>query len=350
MEICTNPDILRVIYFAKIIISVIFTIIPIGIIVMVTFDFCKKFFSAKENTNKDDLNLAVKRIGYGIFIFLIPFIVARIVGIIEIVFEKSLNYNSCIENADSDIISFYQSIYDMEEEREKILQDQEIQKLLAEEEEFKDLSDTLKDSTATGEQSRIGAKYNLSERQLERLATIAQKEQETVKGAEAEACLMANRFELFGSNNGTGAEGLYNYVFTSGWWGDAEKKVNKYLSNNKLREEIKAVVKNVLVNGDRSELPLYVDEHDCWNCNPEKYCSGGFKGDICLLRNKDGEYSKLADIKNRANYIKNETIIYNVYGDNRNFYTFYSFPASNSDPFGYTNSALNKYKELNKGG
>ena len=348
MEFCTNPDFLRVLLFIKIIINIIFTIIPIGIVIMVIIDFSKNVTSSKNEEQKKNLKMALKRIGYGILIFSIPFIISRFIGIIENIFGESLNYNSCLENIEN--IDYYQTIYDFEEERQKLLHDQEIQKMLAEENEFTNLSSLFDNSSSNSDQSRIGQRYNLSESQLERLAAIAQKEQGTVKGVEAEACLMANRFELFGSKYGNGANGLYDYVFKSGWWGDANKKVDNYLSKNKLRDEIKAVVKNVLVNGDRSALAFYVNEHDCWNCNSNKYCPGGFKGDICRLKNNDDEYTSLEQIKNRSNYKKNETIIYNVYGNANDFYIFYSFPANNSDPFGYTNSALEKFKNLNNNG
>lgn len=33
MEVCTNPDILRIIYFIKILINIIMIIVPIGLII-----------------------------------------------------------------------------------------------------------------------------------------------------------------------------------------------------------------------------------------------------------------------------------------------------------------------------
>ena len=41
MEACTNPDFLRVIYFVKLLIKVIMTILPIWLIIIGTIDFAK---------------------------------------------------------------------------------------------------------------------------------------------------------------------------------------------------------------------------------------------------------------------------------------------------------------------
>jgi len=350
MEACTNPDVLRVLLFAKNIVSIIFTIIPIAIIIMAMIDFSKSVTSSSADEQRKKIKIIIKRTLYGIIVFSVPFIVKSIVKIIENTFGEPLNYNSCIENIDN--IDYYQSIYDLEEEKRKNEQEEQMKRMLAEQKEKEDILKIVKTSEASDEQAAIGTRYQLSNDQLDFLATVAQKEQETVSGAIAESCLMANLFELKADKKkyGTGADGLYNYVTLGGWFGDAKEKVRKYLENNQLREEIKAAVKNVFVNGDRP-YPIYMDEHDCWDCNNGKYCSGGFKGDICRIKNTDAEFSSLNQIRNRNNYKKDETRIYNVYGNGEyDYYTFYSFPASNSDPFGYTNSALNKFKSLNNGG
>lgn len=58
-------------------------------------------------------------------------------------------------------------------------------------------------------------KYNLSNDQLKRIARLCQQEQGTVKGAKAEASLMANQLETSKARQkkyGTGANGLYRWV------------------------------------------------------------------------------------------------------------------------------------------
>ena len=348
LEFCTNPDFLRVLLFAKDIVSIVFTIIPIAIVIMTMIDFSKSVTSSSADDQKKKLKLVIKRVLYGIFIFAIPYVVKVIANIIESTFDEELNYNGCLANANPESIAFYQKTYDAEEAIRKA----EEERLLAEENERRRVLGLVKGSRATDEQSVIGTQYDLSNEQLEFLATVAQKEQGSVEGAIAEACLMANIFELKVDKNkfGTGADGLVKYVKTGGWFGDAEKKVGIYLQNNKLRDDVKAAVKNVLVYGQRP-YPFYIDEHDCWDCNNKKYCPSGFKGDICRIVNYDAEYSNLAEISDRYGgyYKMDETKIYSVYGSGKyDYWTFYKFPTNTSDPFGYTQSALKKYEELNR--
>lgn len=52
----------------------------------------------------------------------------------------------------------------------------------------------------------------MSDQQLKQITALALHEQGTTKGAAAEASLMANRFEMYGSKYGTGSAGLVNYV------------------------------------------------------------------------------------------------------------------------------------------
>ena len=160
-------------------------------------------------------------------------------------------------------------------------------------------------------------KYDLTDDQLAQIASLAYHEQGTAKGAAAEASLMANLFEIKGSNYGEGADGLYNYVRTSGWFANAAKNMDSYDAS----PEIIAAVKSVLVDGKRT-LPGYIDEHDWIN-------------DLKSVTN-DGES---IDKKDRSQYVQFKTEIKNIYGAT---YTFYSFPDTNSDPFGYTSEERRK--------
>ena len=80
-------------------------------------------------------------------------------------------------------------------------------------------------------------------------------------------------------------------------------------------------MKDVLVNGNRT-LPLYVDEHDCLS---------------------DIKSISTGNVKDRSAYIQGKTVVKNTYGST---WTFWCFPDSNSDPFGYTDAA---YKAVNGG-
>ena len=52
MEACTNPDFLRVIYFVKLLIKVIMTILPIWLIIIGTIDFAKSATTSNEKDSK----------------------------------------------------------------------------------------------------------------------------------------------------------------------------------------------------------------------------------------------------------------------------------------------------------
>lgn len=162
-------------------------------------------------------------------------------------------------------------------------------------------------------------KYDLTNEQIEQIASLAYHEQGTAKGAAAEASLMANLFEIKGSKYGKGAKGLYNYIRTSGWFAHA----SEYMDNKDASKEIVDAVRSVLVDGKRT-LPGYVDEHD-------------YIGDIKWVKNS----GKKISVNNRNEYIKNKSKIVNIYGAK---YTFYSFPDDNSDPFGYTSEKIREEK------
>ena len=162
-------------------------------------------------------------------------------------------------------------------------------------------------------------KYELTDDQLKQIASLAYHEQGTAKGAAAEASLMANLFEIKGSKYGEGADGLYNYVRTSGWFANSEK----FMDSKDASNEIVDAVKSVLVDGKRT-LPAYIDEHDMF-------------GDITLVET-DG---KNATINDKNSYTAFKTIITNRYGSK---YTFYTFPDTNSDPFGYTSEKIREEK------
>ena len=156
-------------------------------------------------------------------------------------------------------------------------------------------------------------KYPLTDDQLLKIARLCQQEQGTVAGAKAEASLMANQLETSASRRkkyGTGADGLYNWVRNGGWFARAAH----WMDNGNVSDTILAGVKDVLVNGNRT-LPLYVDEHDCFS---------------------DIQSISTGAVKDRKAYAQGKTVVKNNYGST---WTFWCFPDSTSDPFGYTDAA-----------
>lgn len=162
-------------------------------------------------------------------------------------------------------------------------------------------------------------KYNLTDDQVAQIASLAYHEQGTAKGAAAEASLMANLFEIKGSKYGSGASGLYNYIRNSGWFANAAN----YMDSRDASAEIIAAVKSVLVDGKRT-LPGYIDEHD-------------YIGDISSATTN----GKNISVGDRVSYTKFNTKLTNIYGAT---YTFYSYPDTYSDPFGYTSEKIRSEK------
>ena len=257
----------------------------------------------------------------------------------------SLEFNQCVVNSKN--VSYFRKRYEELEEEERKERKNKQAELAEKEKKISNAAKKAKqkaansstyDSNLAKQGSFVGQSYKLSDSQIREFAYICEREQGNVEGCKAATSLMANLFELKGSRYGSGASGLYNYVTKSGWFG---KKKNLRKSN---KSQYIAAVKSVLVNGNRN-IPYYLDEYDCWNCNSSNRCkNNGKKGDICSLKVDGKVLTSMKDIKNKKNYKSGKTYIVNVYGSG---YTFYSFPTSISDPFGYTNASYNKYQKLN---
>jgi len=159
-----------------------------------------------------------------------------------------------------------------------------------------------------------GKKYNLTETQLKKLARLCVQEQGSVEGVKAEASLMANLLETSKSRMkkyGTNGAGLYTWVREGGWF----YRAAYFMDNTSVGSKYVEAVRDVLVKGNRT-LPQYIDEHDCFS---------------------DIKSISTGSIKDRSAYIPNKTIVKNKMGST---WTFFCFPASGSDPFGYTKEAF----------
>lgn len=316
MNVCTNIEILRLIAFFLKIIDLVKIAIPIGLIVMAIMDIAKNVISSEEKEQKKNINLLLKRFVFAGLVFFVPTIVEFVMVTTGNIGDGE-NFTDCIENARN--IKYYNQL-NKENNNNNI-----------------NNSNNNNNNINSSNSATInisGQKYNLTDSQLRSIAMVCQKEQGSAVGAAAEASLMANRFELYGSKYGVGANGLYNYVRNSGWFSNSKKAMD---DTSKLKDSILSAVKDVLVNGKRT-LPLYVDEHDCIDCG-----SHGF--DIVKIILGDQTITDEDGLLDKSNYVSNETVLHNRYGA---VYTFYSFPTKNSDPFGYTNKALKKYNEMNK--
>ena len=145
-------------------------------------------------------------------------------------------------------------------------------------------------------------KYNLYAEEIKGLANLALQEQGSIDGACAELSLMANLFEQqskYGS--------LYEYVRKSGWFSRAAH----WMDNGGAGATYQLYARYVLCEGLRT-LPAHINEHDCFS---------------------DIKSISTGEVRDRSAYVRDKTVIRNRYGST---YTFYCFPTSGSDPFGYT--------------
>ena len=74
LDACQHPGILRIIYFGKLLIDLVFTLLPIGLIVMILIDFSKVVISGEEKAVKNS-KIVVQRIINAMIVFCIPWIV-----------------------------------------------------------------------------------------------------------------------------------------------------------------------------------------------------------------------------------------------------------------------------------
>lgn len=145
-------------------------------------------------------------------------------------------------------------------------------------------------------------KYDLTEDEIIGLANLALQEQGSIDGACAELSLMANLFEQQSKY-----KTLYEYVRKSGWF----YRAPYYMDNGNAGVTYRLYVKYVLCEGLRT-VPGHINEHDCIS-------------DIRSI--------STGAVRDRSAYQRDKTIIKNDYDST---YTFYCFPDSGSDPFGYT--------------
>lgn len=340
LNLCEDSNILSVILLAKDIINIISILVPIVLIIMMSIEVFKMVVSTDTNDFSKRIKKLIIKATCAVLVFFIPTFVNLLLSMLN---RGNYNESLCWVNATSESIADYRALEEarrvveeekIEEEKKEALENRQAMADLREEARKKNEEEAkeAEKNSASNSSSPIGGvfagtKYNLSESQLIALARVCKAEQGSVTGAAAEASLMANLFERASKTKyGEGADGLYNYVRTSGWFANAAK----HMDTGSYTAEILAAVQDVLVNGNRT-LPTNVVEHDCWFCN-SSLCSNGNKGDICKIVVNGKTLTSASDIKNRNNYIKDETVIYNKYGS---VYKFYTFPSEYSDPFGY---------------
>lgn len=292
--------------------------------------------------NKRIKELSMKRVAAAVIIFILPVGVNLVLKMVEVGTGSQVTYPYCLSSLDN--IKYWEDLAEKKKElareQEKAKRELMYQEALRKEMETiaeKSKNTVINDSSAT----YLGQRYKLSNSELSGLCGVAKSEQGSIAGAKAEASLMANLYELLKPGSKLYGKGLYNYVRNSGWFANAAKHMSEGCPSNYL-----LAVRDVLVNGNRT-LPFYVNEHDCFNCSTAHACGSVARGDICSINTNGVSYKTLEEIKNRNNYVRDNTKVYTYYTKN-GYWVFYSFPASNSDPFGYTIDAKNRIDAMNK--
>ena len=102
-DTCTNPDILRVIYFGKLIVDIVKIVIPIGLIIMGMIDFSKSVVTNDDGVQKKNMKLFMKRIIFAVLVFAVPWIVEFLIINLGNLAD-GVNFTDCLENANSEKI------------------------------------------------------------------------------------------------------------------------------------------------------------------------------------------------------------------------------------------------------
>lgn len=119
LDTCQNPMILRIIYFALLLLDIAFVLLPIGLIVMMMVDFSKVVISGDEKDIKNT-KLIGKRVIYAIVVFCIPWIVNVLMDFLDGI-GLSVSYRTCITNAKSGNFDYYDELLKIEE---KVMEEQ----------------------------------------------------------------------------------------------------------------------------------------------------------------------------------------------------------------------------------
>ncbi len=319
MDLCTDYHFLEGLLIVKYFIRIALIVVPIILIVLASIDSIKALISGNNAAIKDIFVKMGKRICCVAIILMIPDVLFILFNSFSSFSTVANNIAICYQNAETTMVSDLKRArlneleeLNQEDTEEYIVEFSKDKFVNDPSESVTSSSTSLSASNTSATNSGNFTKYSLSDAQLRGIAYQCYKEQGTAKGAAAEASLMANRFELYNQGKyGEGADGLFNYVKSSGWFAGSQSN----LSNTSYDDaQIIAAVRAVLVEGKRT-LPGYVDEHDCFS-------------DISSATNNGTSIN----VSDRSAYQANVTKLYNVYDSS---YTFYSFPDTNSDPFGY---------------
>lgn len=117
LDTCQNPMILRIIYFASLLLDIVFVLVPIGLILMMMIDFSKVVIAGDDKAVKNS-KLIGERIIYACILFCVPWIVNVLMNFLDSM-GLSVSYRTCLTNAKSGNFDYYDELLRIEEEVNK---------------------------------------------------------------------------------------------------------------------------------------------------------------------------------------------------------------------------------------
>lgn len=122
LSICEKPGLLRIIYFIYLLMNIIFTIVPIGLIVMLLIDFSKALISADDVSSSKDMKTVGQRIISAFLLFITPWIVETFMTFMDSIGFDS-EYSTCLKSAMTGDFTALDKIYSESHQVAKIVFD-----------------------------------------------------------------------------------------------------------------------------------------------------------------------------------------------------------------------------------
>ena len=102
---CNDPEILKIVYFIRVLLNVAFVVLPIGAVVMISLDMAKNVIAGKVEDMSKNLNVFIKRVLSLVCVFLVYTIVLFVTDFINV--DGSKSWVACWTNATEDVIDSY---------------------------------------------------------------------------------------------------------------------------------------------------------------------------------------------------------------------------------------------------
>ena len=80
---CTDPDVIKTIFFIKELLNILFVLVPIGLVIMVSLDFAKNVVAGREDDMRKNVGIAIKRIVFCAALFFVMPLVSFFMGLLD---------------------------------------------------------------------------------------------------------------------------------------------------------------------------------------------------------------------------------------------------------------------------